>query len=681
MIDHNRQHELPLARRDAALAIAIGAALAAAYALLIQFNYTYDGAFYTKCALQPNDYFLAAHMIFGPWLKLAMTVGGALGIDPRIAGSLQSVLTMAATMALLFIAMRRCGVARAWGALFTILMALNAATLDNATSVELYGFSMAAVMLSLNAFLSESRRPTRGGAWRLIAANVFVVWAHVGFSFWVLGGYVALAIAERRFWRGMQRFAQGFGVLAALYGAMWASTVIGLKVYGAYDYMYAKFYQQQSILSHAVSFVLAPATWFQAFGGLAIFPAVTGWLLERRRMPALALHGALTSVLFFGFYHAWNVDWGTFYMPIMAVWAIFAALGAQAVFRGGDKRVQWALGLLALLIAAFLIRPYQGHRHESFWVYGHPSFALSGVLFYACVVAQWHVAAKLSAGTASRLVRNRAGLAWAAAALAITLFCYLPRQLWLLRPDEFHDYSDEVRNLMRGRDILRERLISSRQSDRIELDTGVKACSYELIGSKPSEGILYDQNPVSEWIRDTVRPSDPLHVWMDAAILPTAQMLWNRGILEDIPVDLLSFRPVTVGKHTFVEIAFKDADEARRYALRLDPYPAEDWGGVPVEWTRPSYEQKVAREGDSLDVKYFVGHKRIGPTHPVRVEIFIDGALVHSSRHEHQGASTAKLRVPETAGKKFTLAIKVKPGYRAREGRDLGVGLYPPRWD
>lgn len=660
--------------------MAIAAALAAAYALLIQFNYTYDGAFFTKYALQPNNYFYATHPIFGPWLRLAMAVGGALGLDPRIAGSMQSVLTMAAAMALLFVAMRRCGVARGWSALFTILMALNATTLDNATSVELYGLSMAAVMLSLNAFLSEARRPTRGGAWWLLAANVFVVWAHVGFSFWVLSEYVALAIVERRVWRGVLRFAQGFGVLAGLYAAMWASIAVGFKAYGVYDYMYETFYQPQSLLSHAGNFVLAPATWFQAFAGLAIFPAVTGWLLDRRRMPALALHVALVSVLFFGFYHAWNVDWGTFYLPLMAVWAIFAALGAQAVFRGGDGKSQWALGLIVLPIAALLVRPYQGRLEGSFWIYGHPSQALSGVLFYAFAAAQWHMAARLSAGTVSRVGRNRAGLAWAAAALAVTLACYLPRPLWLLQPDEFHDYLVEVRGLAGGRDVSRERLITSRQADRIELETGVKACSYPLIGAKPSEGIPYDQNPAWEWIRDTARSSEPLHVWMDAAILPTARILWNRGILEDIPMELLSFRPVAVGRHAFLEITFKDAEEARRHWLRLDPYPVENWGGRPVEWTRPGYECRVARGGDSLEVKYYVGHKRIGRKRPVRVEIFINGELVHSARHVRKETVAARLKVPESAGKEITLAIKVTPGWRAREGRDLGVGLYPLQW-
>lgn len=670
-----------MARLDAAIAVAIGAALAVVYACLIQFNTTYDGAFFVKYALAPNEYFYAAHMIWGPWLRWALATGGALGFDPRVSGSLQAGLAMAAAMGLLYAAMRRCGAGRGWSALFTLLMALNGTTLENATSIELYGLSLAAVLLSLHAFLSEARRPTRGGAGWLLAANVFVVWAHVGFAFWVLSQYVALALAERKVRRGVLRFAQGFGVLAALFGALWASQGIGLKVYGAYDFMYGKFYQPQSILAHAGHFLLAPATWFQAFAGLAIFPAVTGWLLERRRVPALALHGALVSLLFFGFYHAWNVDLGTFYLPVMVVWAIFAALGAQAVFRSGDGRVQGALGLGALLTVALLVLPYKGHREGIFWIYGHPSFVLSGLCFYALAVAQWRVAGRLTAPRASGGAgRRRAALAWGVAALAVTVFCYLPRHLWLLQPDEYHDYIEAVRQLTRGGDARLARLIATNQTDRLELETGVVSCSFVAIGTKASEGTGYDQNPVSEWIRETGRPTQPLRVWMDASALPTARIFWDRGILEDIPLAALDFRPVTVGRHDFVEIRFKDPAEARRYWRRLDPYPVEDWGGQPVMWTRPSYEEKIARGGRWLEVKYHVGHKKIGRRRPVRVEMSIDGAVVYAAQHRRKKTVTARLKVPESAGKEITLAIKVTPGWRAREGRDLGVGLYPLKW-
>lgn len=680
VIDSNQQNKSPVSWRDAALALAIAAVLALVYALLIQASYTWDGAFLTKNALKPNEYFYATHLIFGPWLKLTMSVGAGLKLDPRVAGSVQSALTMAGTMALLFIAMRRCGVARGWAALFTLLVALNAPSLENATTVELYGLAMIAVMLSLHAFLSEARRPGRGGAWWLIAANIFVVWVQVGFAFWVLSQYVALAIHERNARRAVFRFAQGFCVLAGMLGGVWASRAIGLKEYGAYDYMVSTFYQTQSLGSHALNFVLAPATWFQAFAGLAVFPAITGWLIERRRLSALAIHAALASILFFGFYHAWNVDWATFYMPLIVVWAIFAALGAQAALRSPDKRIHWTLAVMALTAAIFLIRPYQGRLVGLHWLYADPSFTLSGILFYAFALAQWRIAKRLSDVSDSQPIHPRVALAIGAAALAITLYAYLPRQLWLLQNDDGSEYVAAVRELLDGRDVSRERLITTFHPDRIEIETGLQACSWKMIGSRPSDGMLYDQNPISEWIRDTGRPTDPLRVWIDAAVVPNAETYWNRGILEDIPIDLLSFRPVTIGKFTFMEIAFKDPSEARRHGLRLDAYPEENWAGQPVAWTRPNHEAKVARQGEWLEVEYYIGHKSIGPGRPVRVDISINDWLAHSSRHVANGGSVAKVRVPESAGKQFRLGIKVSPGHRAAEGRDLGIGLYPLRW-
>ena len=132
---------------------------------------------------------------------------------------------------------------------------------------------------------------------------------------------------------------------------------------------------------------------------------------------------------------------------------------------------------------------------------------------------------------------------------------------------------------------------------------------------------------------------------------------------------------------TFYQIVFRESNEARRYGLRLDPYPEENWGGVPVEWTRPEYEQRIECRGDLLELKYWIGHLESIPSRHVRVDIMIDGEPVYTHRHDRNETGLARLELPNPSGRSFVLGIRVTPGWRAKEGRNLGIGLYPLKWD
>ncbi|MEN6627048.1 MAG: hypothetical protein ABFD69_12555 [Candidatus Sumerlaeia bacterium] len=682
------QVDSKISGRDAAWAAGLAALLAVAYASLIQFNLTWDGAFFVREELGAVRDPIETHLLFGPWLRLWLVAGAWLHLEPRVAGSLQSAVTMACAMGLFFLALRRCGTGRGWAAVFTLLMGCNAPVIENATTVEVYAPAVLAVMLSLHAFLGEAASPGRRGAIRLIAACILVAFCHAGYCFWILSAYLALGLYERRPARFALRMAQGAVVVLALVAVKYAAARAGVDTANSVESMYRKFYLKQSVWMHAVNIAMAPADSIQAFAGLAIFPAVLGWRVARRRLGALAIHAVLSLILFIAFFHAWNIDFGNFYLPVMMPLGIFAALGCEAAFRNPARAPRWPLGVLAMLTVVLVILPFQDFRFIG-WIAGGQYRLWLGVMFYILVAAQWILAGRLerSAGAAGRRPGIPAMAGVSTVLLAVTLFCYLPMPLERLKPDQARDYSVAVKALMRGRDLSRQRLITGFFSCRVELETGITACSASWIGKRGSEVPQYDQHPASEWIRDTARGTDPLQVWIDAGALAEARKLWNRGLMADIPIDLLEFRPVAVecdvpgeSLKNFYEIKFKDPAEARRHGLRLDPYPAEDWGGTPVTWTRPRCEQTLRRQGEWLEFKYWVGHDDLGTTRPVRVEIFLNGAPVYTRRHDRDKLGEPRLRVPAALGPEITLAIRVTPARRAKEGRDLGVGLYPFKW-
>lgn len=533
---------------DAAVAAGLALVLGVVYAALIQLNLTYDGAFFAYEELQPVRHHLAPHLIFGPWLRGVLWVGNGFAISPRVAGSLQSAGTMALAIALFYMALRRCAVSRPWGVLFSPLMGLNAPWIENATSVECYGVTMFAVMLSLHAFLSETRSPSARGAIFLLIANMLVVWAHIGFSFWVLSVYIALGIREGSGPRILTRLAQGFAVLAALMATEWIANQFGSKASSEYDFMLTRFFRPQTLLSHLLNALIAPSESIQAFAGLALVPAALGLRLAWRRHRALALHTLVATLLFVAFYHAWRIDWGTFYLPAIVLLGIFAAIGCEAVFTGGGRSAQIILVIIALVTAAFIMLPYQDYSFIPRWINGWERRAPIAVLFYISVAAQWRLGTKLSKAETRQPHREitRASIIFACVAIALTLLCYLPRPIELLKPDEMHHYAAAVRKLAATQKPGTMRLITCFQPRRVELDTGVKSCSSNEIGIKADEQKRYGPNRAAEWIR----AANSLDVWIDSAAMLEARTLWPRGALKEIPIDSLSFEPVTIDSPT-----------------------------------------------------------------------------------------------------------------------------------
>lgn len=115
-------------------------------------------------------------------------------------------------------------------------------------------------------------------------------------------------------------------------------------------------------------------------------------------------------------------------------------------------------------------------------------------------------------------------------------------------------------------------------------------------------------------------------------------------------------------------------------------YHEEDWGGVPVKWSRPSSSLAVVPEAEELTLQYWVGHPDVSPERPVRVTVWLDGRQIHSASHEATGlfsVTVAMTRDDEEDGdrdRSVEFSFRVNPGWTSPGGRELGVALYPLAW-
>lgn len=395
----------------------IGAALFAVYTALAQANLTFDGAafitwYYDFGMPHPQ------HPLFGYYFNLCLKLGRASGLTLVQAGLLQSALTASTAVALYSCWLRRLKVGAGTAVVFTLLLGLTGTVIEIATTVELYGVALLAVVLSLHAWLGEARAPKAIGAIALWFACLAVVMLHVGWALWVLAVYLSLAWHERaRRRRALVRLGEGAAVALAL--GLWftldrqfaGTNLFNLKTF------FAAFAPDRLDLSKPFQTLFAGLI---ANGGLLLFPAIAAAFRERRAYPALFGLGAAATVVFFLLFGFWPADRGEFYLPVLAVWGFFAARAADDWMCNGQSARPFMLAALAyaaLLLAA--------SRMQESW--------LPALVFwvYAAASARWGwVQARGADGvstTGPRLLPRFV-------LLGLTLALYLPPALGQLRP-------------------------------------------------------------------------------------------------------------------------------------------------------------------------------------------------------------------------------------------------------
>ncbi len=110
-------------------------------------------------------------------------------------------------------------------------------------------------------------------------------------------------------------------------------------------------------------------------------------------------------------------------------------------------------------------------------------------------------------------------------------------------------------------------------------------------------------------------------------------------------------------------------------------YPAEDWGGVRVHWTRRGAELPLPQppSGRALRVRYHVGHPDVSDENPLELTLSLPGRSPLLRRHAAAGYHEAIL--PLDGATSGPLRIELDRTWTSPEGRQLGIGLYPLQYE
>jgi hypothetical protein len=508
---------------------------------------------------------------------------------------------------------------------------------------------------------------------------LLVVFFHIGFSFWVLALYLGLCFAHRHDRRRVVAFLVEGAVIAAILLVvllMNRKPLVGDEDY--FQWMWKTFFRVGDPWRAVRRVLVAPMNDINLYMGLALFPGVAGWWLIRRRWPALAAMIALATFLFLLFYSFWPVDYGNYYLPLLPLWGLTAALGCQAVLRHGSPFQRALLFILMLVdvgLYVFVLRDRPTVEDPlslaPIWTIGFYAASALTILLLPSPVRPDDAHAPSQ--------RPRV-IAYAALGLALQAAAYTPRAIHQSRFDDLGRSVAALRSIDPVSAYLQTFLISSHYRPLALAMTGIPLTSMGMTGLGPADGILYDDHPIARWLRNTPDPHSDNHVWFDDEALAYAREHWDDGVLADIPMDLFDFEPRREGSYLFHRARFKDPAEARRYFLRQDPYPSEDWGGVRVTWLRPVTQLWIEPRRGRLNLRYWIGHPENGNAYPVRVRIQIDGRSLSDLQCPRMGVYDVRLDLDLTDQTTATLTVRTDPEWISPERRHLGVALYPIQW-
>ena len=190
----------------------------------------------------------------------------------------------------------------------------------------------------------------------------------------------------------------------------------------------------------------------------------------------------------------------------------------------------------------------------------------------------------------------------------------------------------------------------------------------------------WDRPILDQWIREAGREGGP-PVIFDEETFRRRRGIWQVQPLSDIPPEVLVFQPIRSGDYNFFRLRFIDPKTAEHYANNWDLYEPEDWDGTLVRWTKREARVAFQPQAGLLTVSYWIGHPDVSPDSPVGIDLAIGEQTLDSSDHGEGGYFERKLDISSFGGGELELRITVDRTWLAPEGRRLGVGLYPLRFE
>lgn len=669
--------------------IAMSAALFALYLVLGQANLTFDGAAFLITYSNPSQPGHLYHLLFGRVLYAFIACGGLIGLSMAASGLVQSAFFFAVDAGLFALLARRVGVGAPVSIAFALLFSFSATSVENATSVELYGASMFAILLSLHALLGVIRRPSPITNLLLSAACTLVLLFHVGYIFWVLAIYIALIFDAEATTRGRLTGALlGVATLACLTGWMALEDQLTIEAWNEGVRFFGEFFVPRSGWALFRRLLEAPVADLLPFAGLLLYPLLVRPPVESTAPPALLKFALIVSFLFFGFYAFWIVDLGSFYLPLMAVWGIFSALAAQSILR--DERLWPKPALLAGAGAYFFAFIYGRSPTEASLRFEPaasappwPMIALFWILVCSGAWRSYRGTRTTDRGQGEPRNRETIWLvAFGAIALGLNAWAYGPVIAELRKPDEIRLALDAFSNATPSN----SRLFTIMPSHRVYVRTGHEALSpgdHQFRSRKAPQ--LWERHILAGWIRDSGVRGGPA-LYFDQATYDGRIELWKTPVLADIPLGELSFSPAQTPHGTFYWVRFIREDVGRRHALRRDLYGTENWKGQIVAWTRGEAEWTIHgyTGGAAIIQPIFIGHPDISAEHPVSVEIQIGSGEPAISSFTTGGYKTLRLELDNRGGGPMYAGplarMTVRPTWVSPEGRTLGVAVYPAQF-
>ncbi len=645
------------------------------YILAAQTNPTYDAASFIASYSKTPYPTHSLHLGFSWILYGAISLGRAISVSPEIAGIAQASFFASLSVLLFLILLRRHGIGFAPALIFSLLFGFNETMLENATTTELYAAAVFAVLLALHAFVSASRRESVLNALLLWGASVLVLVMHVGFAFFVLALHLALVWKSKDTKRQLAWLACGAMTTAPILLWLYLDGHLTQSRYAETESFLGVFYQAGSFGNMAMNLFNAPLYRFSQYAGLLIFPAALGWSMERERFPEIARATAWSATLFFAIFSFWPVDYGSFLLPIQPMAGLFAALGYERLSRNCDADGRAKL-LLALYIyaLAYLILP----RNSA---YGGTTldWALS-LTFWLILAAMMLLGLNLrneKEGGAPRTYVHpwTIHVSFGLSALLLHTMAFLPRVLTLKEPDE------TTRLLTAFRKIAppKARLVTQIPPYRPEVQSGRETLS-AVHGWDNYRSMAKNRRKLTQWLRDfAAHPDRPL--FFDRKIIENREFVFGgpaTGNQTELPLDWFDFNPIESDGVMLYVLKYVDPLKQEVVSRGGDLFIAEDWGGVPVQWTRKKGEVRFMPKGKSLRVKYWVGHSDISPEKPVTVTLRVGDRPAQTHTHPAQDAYIYTLDISDApTTKSLDLYLEVDRTWHTADGRDVGVGLYP----